>query len=149
MAVVHAKQIAAQHRKNETKRQTFNRRTGEKLSAVFGSMGFFWACVSLDILALPGLVLTVAAALGAKIPQWAVGVSVLVIVVSFLSQTVIQLLALPVIQYSGNIQQEKTDHLAEASFHNSKESEQMLIALLEHQGLDTSRWRPEDAPSQS
>ena len=147
MAVVHAKTLAAKSRSDETKLQAFNRRTGERLSGVFGSMGFFWLCVCLDVLAIPGLVLTVAAALGVKVPSWAVAVSVLVIVVSFLSQTVIQLLALPVIQYSGNLVQEIAGHLADATYHNSHESAEMLIALMENAGLDASKYKLESVES--
>jgi hypothetical protein len=138
---VHAKDLAKKKRILKREPESFNRRTGAKLASVFGSMGFFWICVCLDILALPGLVLTVASSLGVKVPAWAVAISVLVVVVSFLSQTVIQLLALPVIQYSGNIQQELAEALADATYQNSSESAEMLIALMEHAGLDASKYK--------
>ena len=61
--------------------------------------------LALDILAVPGLVLVIAQTLGANLPHTAVYLSVMVTVVSFLSQTVIQLLALPVLARQNDLQQ--------------------------------------------
>ena len=107
----------------------FNERTGEIVTDVLGSMTFFWFCACLDLLALPGLFVVIAQTLGAKLPPWTVAVSVLVVVVSFVSQTVIQLLALPALQHAGNVSQKRADARAEATYRNSLAIESMLASL--------------------
>lgn len=128
---VHAKDILAESRKPERATTRFNHAAGAAITRVLGSMVFFWFCVFLDILAIPGLVLTVMSTLGQPIPHTLLFISVGVIVVSFMSQTVIQLLALPVLQYSGNLSQIAADARAEATFRNTKDSESRLETVLQ------------------
>ena len=130
MATSH-RDVLREWRECETEFAAFNRRLGMRIASLLGSMGFFWACVTLDVLAIPGVVLLIMQTLGVKLPAWAVPVSVMVTLVSFLSQTVIQLLALPVLQYSGNLAQQAADARSEATFRNSVDAERMLKALLD------------------
>jgi hypothetical protein len=129
---VHAKEILAESHKQETGMARFNRRSGTAIANVLGNMGFFWFCVVLDILAIPGLFLTVMyTTFGHVIPASLAFISIGVVVVAFLSQTVIQLLALPVLQYSGNLSQVAADARAEATFRNTKTSETRLETVLQ------------------
>jgi hypothetical protein len=105
-------------------------RVSDSLSALAASMGFFWFCVALDVLALPGLVIQIMQVTGAQLPHWAVVLSVMVIVAAFLSQTVIQLLMLPILQNSANKVQAHAEALAEATYRNAEASENMLAELL-------------------
>jgi hypothetical protein len=129
---VHAKEILAESHTQETGMEKFDRRAGTAIANVLGNMKFFWFCVVLDILAIPGLVLTVMyTTFGHVIPASLAFISIGVVVVAFLSQTVIQLLALPVLQYSGNLSQIAADARAEATYRNTKDSETRLASLLE------------------
>ena len=76
---------------------TLNDRVANRMAAAFSSMTMFWTCAALDVLAIPGVVATVLTVLGHSLPHLFVYLTVMVTVVSFLSQTVIQLLALPVL----------------------------------------------------
>jgi len=105
-------------------------RVSDYLSTLGASMGFFWFCVSLDVLALPGLGIQIAQVFGASLPHWVNQLSVLVIVAAFLSQTVIQLLMLPVLQNSANKTQAHSDAVAEATYRNADAAEKMLEELL-------------------
>lgn len=105
-------------------------RVSDYLSTLGASMGFFWFCVSLDVVALPGLGIQIAQVFGASLPHWVNQLSVLVIVAAFLSQTVIQLLMLPVLQNSANKTQAHSDAVAEATYRNADAAEKMLEELL-------------------
>jgi hypothetical protein len=128
---VHAKDVMAESHRGESAATKFNRVAGAAITRVLGSMVFFWFCVFLDILAIPGLILTVMATLGHPTPHSLLFIAVGVTIVAFLSQTVIQLLALPVLQYSGNLSQEAADARAEATFRNTTDAETRLASLLE------------------
>jgi hypothetical protein len=129
---VHAKEILAESHKQETGMARFDRKAGTAIANVLGDMKFFWFCVVLDILALPGLVLTVMyTTFNHSIPASLAFISIGVVVAAFLSQTVIQLLALPVLQYSGNLSQVAADARAEATFRNTKTSETRLETVLQ------------------
>jgi Na+-driven multidrug efflux pump len=108
----------------------FDSRVSDRLSALGASMGFFWFCVALDLVALPGLVIQIAQVFGAHFPSWVSGLSVLVIIAAFLSQTVIQLLMLPVLQNSANKVQAHSEAIAEATFRNAEAAEKMLEELI-------------------
>lgn len=86
--------------------------------------------MSLDVVALPGLGIQIAQVFGASLPHWVNQLSVLVIVAAFLSQTVIQLLMLPVLQNSANKTQAHSDAVAEATYRNADAAEKMLEELL-------------------
>ena len=105
-------------------------RVSDRLSELGASMGFFWFCVALDLIALPGLVIQIAQVLGATFPHWVTSLSVMVIIAAFLSQTVIQLLMLPVLQNSANKVQAHSEAIAEATFRNAEAAEKMLEELL-------------------
>lgn len=105
-------------------------RVSDRLSAVGASMGFFWFCVGLDVVALPGLVLQIVQVFGVSLPRWISGLSVTVIIAAFLSQTVIQLLMLPVLQNSANKVQAHSEAVADATFKNAESAEKMLEELL-------------------
>lgn len=105
-------------------------RVSDYLSALGASMGFFWFCVALDLVALPGLGIQIAQVLGASLPRWVNGLSVTVIIAAFLSQTVIQLLMLPVLQNSANKVQAHAEAVADATYRNAVAAEEMLEELL-------------------
>ena len=105
-------------------------RVSDRLSAVEASMGFFWFCVALDVVALPGLVIEVMQLFGVSFPHWVSALSVMVIIAAFLSQTVIQLLMLPVLQNSANKVQVHSEAVAEATYRNADAAEKMLVELL-------------------
>lgn len=105
-------------------------RVSDNLSALAASMGFFWFCVVLDLVALPGLVIQIMQVSGVVLPHWATTLSVMVIVAAFLSQTVIQLLMLPILQNSANKVQAHAEAIAEATYQNADASEKMLVELL-------------------
>ena len=113
----------------------FNDKVSDQLSKLGADMRFFWFCVALDILALPGLALVIMQTLGANLPRTAVYLSVLVTIVSFISQTVIQLLMLPVLQNSGARHELKSDALAESTYHNSLAVENQLNRIEAHLGI--------------
>jgi len=95
-------------------------RVSDRLSTLGASMGFFWFCVALDLLAIPGVGIQIAQAFGATLPKWVSALSVMVILAAFLSQTVIQLLMLPVLQNSANKTQAHAEAIANATFLNSQ-----------------------------
>jgi len=105
-------------------------RVSDRLSALGASMEFFWFCVALDLIALPGLWIQVAQVLGASFSRSVNALSVMVIIAAFLSQTVIQLLMLPVLQNSANKVQVHSEAIAEATYRNAEASEKMLEELL-------------------
>jgi Na+-driven multidrug efflux pump len=105
-------------------------RVSDRLSALGASMGFFWFCCALDLIALPGLVIQISQVFGATFPHWVNALSVMVIIAAFLSQTVIQLLMLPVLQNSANKVQAHSEAVAEATFRNAEAAEKMLEQLL-------------------
>ena len=74
----------------------FNAAVGRLVSRVMSSMYFFWFCVGLDLISLPAVFQG----------QITVG--------NYLSSVVIQLLALPVLAYMGDLQQRASDARAEA-----------------------------------
>ena len=110
--------------------QDIDTRVSDRLSALGASMSFFWFCVALDVVALPGLVIQVLTLFGASFPHWVSALSVLVIVAAFQSQTVIQLLMLPVLQNSANKVQVHSEAVAEATYRNADAAEKMLVELL-------------------
>lgn len=68
-----------------------NRALAIKIGNLFGSMGFFYFCVLLDLVELPAVIQQ------ASVIIW----------VTYISQAVIQLVALPIISVQGNIQSEE------------------------------------------
>lgn len=80
------------------KEVSFNKDLATLMGKLLGNMYFFYFCVILDIAELPAVIIahsTIA---------W----------ISYVSQTVIQLLALPVLQVYQNLQQEHNDAKADA-----------------------------------
>lgn len=78
--------------------EQFNRAIAVRLGKILGNMWFFYFCVVLDIAELPAVISahsTIA---------W----------ITYIAQTVIQLVALPILQVAQNIQQEYNDSKAEA-----------------------------------
>lgn len=73
----------------------FNRWLGNKLANAVGTMSFFYICVILDLLELSPVVKS------HSVITW----------ITYLSQTVIQLLALPLLAYQGKIQNENHDEV--------------------------------------
>ncbi len=125
--VVHAKEVRAEMVASQTPIARFNTAVGERVTGVLGSMWFFWFCVALDAFAFVGLVLATSA-------TWRTGglFAVGLLWVVFISQTVIQLLALPVLQFSGNQASIKADARAEATFRNASEAEHNVLKVLTH-----------------
>jgi hypothetical protein len=76
----------------------FNSWLAVRATAVLGSMWFFWFCVLLDLLELPAVIASKSSI------SW----------VTYISQTVIQLLALPLLQVGQRIISEAQDQRAEA-----------------------------------
>lgn len=124
---VHAKDVRAEMVAGRTPVQRFNTSVGERVTSVLGSMWFFWFCVCLDAFAFIGLVLATGA-------TWRNGglFAVGLLWVVFISQTVIQLLALPVLQFSGNEASIKADARAEATFRNASDAEKNILKVLAH-----------------
>ena len=76
----------------------FNRALAIKLSSLLGSMGFFYICVILDLIELPPVISS------HSVIVW----------IAYISQTVIQLIALPILSTQQNIQQEQNQAKADA-----------------------------------
>lgn len=68
-------------------KETFNTRAAKKVAAVLGDMKFFWFCVVLDLAMLPTVITNFN----------------VVLFVTYIAQTVVQLLALPVLQVYQNL----------------------------------------------
>ena len=121
----HAKHVLAEAKACQTGLQRFNEQTGLAITNVLGSMAFFWFCVILDFVAFTGLVLATPA-------TFRIGgfFAVALAWVVFVSQTVIQLLALPVIQHSGNRTQEHQAAQEQATYENAVTANTKLDALL-------------------
>jgi hypothetical protein len=79
-------------------RESFDRNLARKLGAVLGNMKFFYFCVILDLAMLPAVILA------GSVIAW----------VTYIAQTVIQLLALPVLQVYQNLITEASDAKADA-----------------------------------
>lgn len=78
--------------------EKFNRELAVSLGNKLGSMGFFYVCVILDLAELPAVISS------HSIIAW----------VTYIAQTVVQLIALPIISTQQNIQQEITNAKSEA-----------------------------------
>ncbi len=78
--------------------EKFNRDLAVYLGNKLGSMGFFYICVVLDVAELPAVIAS------HSVIDW----------VTYIAQTVIQLVALPIISTQQNIQQENTSAKSEA-----------------------------------
>jgi hypothetical protein len=68
------------------------------LAGVLGSVGFIWFCIALDVLGLAGLVYQVAQLVSGRGSLFSVLLTVSLLVTQFAAQSVIQLIALPVLQ---------------------------------------------------
>lgn len=79
----------------------FNRAVAIKLGNMLGSMPFFYVCIVLDLAELPAVVSA------HSVIAW----------ITYVSQTVIQLIALPIISTQQNIQQESQTAKQEADHH--------------------------------
>jgi hypothetical protein len=75
----------------------FNASLAVRATAVLGNMWFFWFCVALDLIELPAVIASRS----------------VMSVVAYISQTVIQLLALPLLQVGQRIISEAQDQRAE------------------------------------
>lgn len=82
---------------------SFNAQAAVIITDVLGSMPFYWATNILALLSLPATLTLVDSALKSVFPPWLVNVS-LISLIAWISQTYIQLTALPVLQVSGNAQ---------------------------------------------
>lgn len=71
----------------------FNRAVAVRLGNSLGSMPFFWICVVLDLAELPAVI----------------AANNVIVWVTYISQAVIQLIALPILSVQQNIQAEKKD----------------------------------------
>lgn len=89
--VVHPKELV------ESK-ESFNTKVAKGLGSILGNMKFFWFCVLLDIAELPAMFSNFSLAL----------------LITYVAQTVIQLLALPVLQVYQNIITTLSDAKADA-----------------------------------
>jgi len=84
--------------KEKTGFAKFNRWLAVKLGNTLGSMPFFYLCVVLDIAELPSVIKA------HSVLIW----------IAYISQTVIQLIALPILSVQANIQQENQQAKADA-----------------------------------
>lgn len=91
-----------------TKIRNFNKWFGNKLADGVGTMSFFWFCFILDLIELGPVIKSNSA----------------IIWVTYISQTVIQLLALPLLAFQGKIQNE-----------NHKETMSHIKAVHKHLGI--------------
>lgn len=80
------------------KEKSFNDKLAIKLGDSLGSMGFFYVCLILDLAELPSVIKA------SSVLVW----------VTYIAQTVIQLVALPIISTQQNIQQAATNAKADA-----------------------------------
>lgn len=96
--VIHPKELLA---KEENRFKAFNNALASKLGNLLGSMPFFYVCVLLDLIELPPVIASHSAVL------W----------INYIAQTVIQLIALPIISTQSNLQQKQNDAKADADHH--------------------------------
>lgn len=92
--VIHPKHFI----KEKTGLDKVNHKVARSLGTVLGNMYFFYFCVLLDVAELPSVLKA----------------NSVIIYVAYVSQTVIQLLALPILQVYQNLQQEQNDAKADA-----------------------------------
>jgi hypothetical protein len=83
------------------KEKTFNDKLATFLGNSLGSMGFFYICVILDLAELPSVISA------HSVLVW----------VTYIAQTVIQLIALPIISTQQNIQQKQGEAKADVDHH--------------------------------
>lgn len=81
----------------------FNARTAVLVTNILGSMPFFWLSNLLAVVSLPAVLTAVDHSLKSTFPAWLINAS-LITLVAWIAQTYIQLVALPVLQVSGNAQ---------------------------------------------
>jgi len=79
------------------KDKRFNNKLANILGNTLGSMGFFYFCVILDIAELPSVIKA----------------NSVLIWIAYISQTVIQLIALPILSTQANIQQKQSEAKAD------------------------------------
>lgn len=92
--VVHPKELI----KIETGFKRFNQLIAIKLGNSLGSMLFFWFCLILDLVELPPVIAS----------------NNLIVWINYIAQTVIQLLALPILGVVANLQQKQSEAKANA-----------------------------------
>ena len=95
MKIVHPEVVHPKELLEKDKR--FNNKLANILGNTLGSMGFFYFCVLLDIAELPSVIKT----------------NSVLIWIAYISQTVIQLIALPILSTQANIQQKHTEAKAD------------------------------------
>lgn len=95
----------------------FNSQVAQWVAKVLGSIWFFYFCIILDLAELPAVISA------GSVIAW----------VTYIAQTVIQLVALPILQVYQNLQQEHNDAKAEADHqalvHLANELDDMIEAL--------------------
>jgi hypothetical protein len=115
-----------------------NQKTAVVVPAILGSMPFFWFSIALTLCSLPAVlaafdheVLKDAVGLTSFFPSVILKVS-LIALVSWIAQTFIQLVALPVLQVSNNAQMAQTEEHTATILHGVERAEDLLN--LETQG---------------
>jgi hypothetical protein len=95
----HSKVIHPKHFiKEKTGLDKVNHKVAKGLGTVLGNMYFFYFCVILDLAELPSVLKA----------------NSVIIYIAYVSQTVIQLLALPILQVYQNLQQEQNNAKADS-----------------------------------
>ena len=116
---VHAKDIHNEVKANETGVARFNRAVGERITTAVATMWCAYVFALIALISLPQ----------ALHDSFAGGFKPLPIV-TWVAQTFLQLVLLAVILYGQNLQSEKADARAEATFKNTKDAESRLADIL-------------------
>ena len=116
---VHAKDVAKEWRATERGVRKFNRKLG---TVITGAVATMWCAYVFAIIALISLP-------QALHDSFAAGFRPLPIV-TWVAQTFLQLVLLSIILYGQNLQSEKADARAEATWRNTKDAEERLAEIL-------------------
>ena len=121
---IHAKDVAREWRATESSVNKLNRRIGMTITSAVATM---WCAYLFAIIALVSL----PQALQASFPRGLSLTDFLPLpIITWVAQTFLQLVLLSIILYGQNLQSEKADARAEATYRNTRDAEARLAEIL-------------------
>jgi hypothetical protein len=117
---IHANDVLNELHRSEESVTRFNRALGEGITNAVATMWCAYAFAAIALVSLPQAVSDSFTGGFRPLP-----------IISWIAQTFLQLVLLAIILFGQNLQSEKADARAEATFRNTKDTEERLTTMLE------------------